>query len=264
MLTDQDYLEHLRRESARFADALRATAPDAAVPSCPEWTADDLLWHLCWVQLWWATVVRDDVTGDAARAMLPERPADHAALLTLYADAAGQLGAELAGRPGDDTVWTWSSDRTVRFVLRRQAHEALIHRVDAELASGDRTPMDRSLCADGVEEALRVMYAFVPDWATITQEPGRTIRFSATDTGDTWLVTLGRFTGTDPDGTRHDEPDIVTAATDPGGPVAAEIRGTAADLDCWLWHRPTVGDLEREGDQDVVATFEAVISPGLT
>jgi hypothetical protein len=107
------------------------------------------------------------------------------------------------------------------------------------------------------------MYAYVPDWATITAEPGRTIRFAATDTGDTWLVTLGRLTGTDPDGTKHDEPDIVTAATDPGGPAAAEIRGTAADLDCWLWHRPTVGDLERSGDQDVVAALEAVISPGL-
>jgi hypothetical protein len=38
--------------------------------------------------------------------------------------------------------------------LRRQAHEALIHRLDAELTMGERTPMDADINADGVDEAL--------------------------------------------------------------------------------------------------------------
>ena len=48
------------------------------------------------------------------------------------------------------------------FVRRRQAHEALIHRIDAELTAGRRTPVDPLLGADGVDEALRVMYGGVP------------------------------------------------------------------------------------------------------
>ena len=41
-----DLLAAVRAESARFADALEATDPAAPVPTCPDWTAADLLWHL--------------------------------------------------------------------------------------------------------------------------------------------------------------------------------------------------------------------------
>jgi len=36
----------IRAEAQRFADVLAATAPDARCPTCPEWSASDLLWHL--------------------------------------------------------------------------------------------------------------------------------------------------------------------------------------------------------------------------
>jgi hypothetical protein len=89
------------------------------------------------------------------------------------------------------------------------------------------------------------------------------VRIRATDTGDSWLVTLGRFTGTDPSGTSYDEPDIGAAGSDPGTAAAAEISGRAADLDCWLWHRPATGPVERSGDQDVLSRFESAIAPGI-
>ena len=50
------------------------------------------------------------------------------------------------------------------FIRRRQAHEALIHRIDAELTAGDRTPMDTDLSADGVDEALHFMDAGLRSW----------------------------------------------------------------------------------------------------
>ena len=33
----------IRAEAQRFADVLAATAPDARCPTCPEWSASDLL-----------------------------------------------------------------------------------------------------------------------------------------------------------------------------------------------------------------------------
>ena len=36
-----------------------------------------------------------------------------------------------------EPAWTWSAEQTVGFTLRRQAHEALIHRLDAEQTAGD-------------------------------------------------------------------------------------------------------------------------------
>src|SRR5215472_7360979 len=225
--TPLDYLAHFAAESARFADAIEQAAPGAPVPSCPDWNADDLLWHLGEVQWFWGTVVREGLTGEQAEALKPGRPAGRAGLLAFYARASRDLGQILAATPPGTPAWTWSADQTAGFIRRRQAHEALIHRVDAELTAGSRTPIDPRLAADGVDEALRVMYGGVPGWGTFTPEPGSTVRLAASDTGDTWLVTVGWFTGTDPaDGTRYDEAVIDAADSDRGGPAAAEIRGT--------------------------------------
>jgi hypothetical protein len=150
-------------------------------------------------------------------------------------------------------------------VRRRQAHEALIHRVDAELTAGDRSEMDPRLSADGVDEALRIMYdGTIPDWGTFKANEGRTLRISATDTGDSWFITLGHFTGTDPEDQKsYDESFIHAADADPGTPAAATITGSAADLDCWLWNRPPTGTIDRSGAQEVLAAFDAKIAGGV-
>jgi len=259
-----DFLAHLTSESARFAQAISETQPGALVPSCPGWTADDLLWHLGEVQWFWGTVVREGLTGEQAEALKPARPGDRAALAAFYRRVSRDLGQALSTATPDTPAWTWSPDQTVGFIRRRQAHEALIHRVDAELTAGDRTRMDPGLSADGVDEALRVMYGGVPGWGTFTPDPGCTVRVAASDTGDTWLVTVGRFTGTDPaDGTRYDQPDIHAADNDLGEAAAAEVMGTAADLDCWLWHRPAFTPVTLSGDQAVLGRLTSAIAPGI-
>ena len=264
MRTDLDYVAHLARESDRFGEAIRAARPDEPVPSCPDWTADDLLWHLGEVQWFWAAIVRENITGPQADELKPGRPADRAGLQAFYQRASRDLAEVLAASAPDTAAWTWSEDQTVGFIRRRQAHEALIHRIDAELAAGRRTPVDPLLGADGVDEALRVMYGGVPGWGRFTSDDAKSLRLEATDTGDAWFVTLGRFTGTDPGGTSYDEPDIHAAERDPGGPAAATVAGRAADLDCWLWHRPPVARIERSGDAEVLSGFESAVAPGIS
>jgi hypothetical protein len=58
MAAELDFLDHLELESARFAEAIGGARPEAPVPSCPGWNADDLLWHLAEVQWFWGTIVR--------------------------------------------------------------------------------------------------------------------------------------------------------------------------------------------------------------
>ncbi len=103
-----NYLDHLARESARFAAALRDTAPETPVPSCPDWDADDLLWHLAEVQWFWGTIVREGITREQAEELKPERPAGQAGLLAFYERASRDLGAILAERAPDSPAWTWS------------------------------------------------------------------------------------------------------------------------------------------------------------
>jgi uncharacterized protein (TIGR03083 family) len=255
-----DFDRHLALESARFAEALAATQPDARVPTCPDWDADDLLWHLGKVQAFWARIVRERIVDAAESDDDAKRPTDRGGLFSYFDQASRDLQAVLAATEDAAEAWTWSDDHTVGFIRRRQAHEALIHRVDAELTAGTRTPMDPALCADGVDEVLRVMYGGAPAWGTFTPDDGRTIQLAATDFGASWVVALGRFTGTDPaDDSAVDEADLRVLDQDTGTNLG-RITGTAADLDCWLWHRPPLGAIERAGDADVLAAFASVVA----
>ncbi len=204
-LSTDAYLAHLAADSARFEAVLADIDPTTQVPTCPDWDADDLLWHLAEVQWFWGTIVADRLaTPKGLDDRRPSRPESHDELLALYGKLSADLGAELAQTPPEVAVWTWSYDHTVGFVHRRQAHEALIHRVDAELTAGARTLMDAALANDGVDEVLRVMYGGAPPWGTFTPAEGQTVRIAALDTGATWVSTLGHFVGTDPRDGRGD------------------------------------------------------------
>src|SRR3954447_27094342 len=96
-----DYLAHLERESARFLVTLQGAAPDTPVPTCPDWTADDLLWHLAEVQWFWGEIVRSGTDDpDTLEAAKPARPADRDALADFYRVASGGVvRAPAAARP---------------------------------------------------------------------------------------------------------------------------------------------------------------------
>lgn len=154
------YLDHIRRESARFREVMAACPPDARVPSCPDWDAADLLWHLGEVQHWWHHVIstRPAPPEDYPE---PERPATYDELLAFFDEWHARFTDVLAVADPADAAWSWSAradHQDVAFTYRRQAHEALIHRLDAELAAGQVTPLPVDLAADGVDEALDVMY----------------------------------------------------------------------------------------------------------
>jgi uncharacterized protein (TIGR03083 family) len=264
MATGLDYLDHLARDSARFAEALRTADAGAPVPSCPGWKADDLLWHLAEVQWFWGTVARERVRETAvAEALEVSRPAQQSDLEDFYHEASRDLQDVLAATAPETEVWTWSSDHTIGFIRRRQAHEALIHRVDAELTAGERTAMDADLSADGVDEVLRIMYGGAPAWGEFTPD-GRTLGVIATDTRDSWRVALGWFSGTDPDSAkRYDQADLRAVRAEDVTNADATISGTAADLDCWLWHRTPMEAPERAGDHAVLEAFDAVVAAGI-
>jgi hypothetical protein len=160
-------------------------------------------------------------------------------------------------------VWTWAQEQSAGFVRRRQAHEALVHRVDAELAAGARTPLDPALAADGVDEVLTVMFGGVPPWGRLTPDAdGAAVRVSTTDTGRSWLALLGRWSGTSPNsGKSYD--DTCVDVVDDDGRDAATLTGTAGDLDCLLWNRPPLGEVVRSGDERSLALLDAVLADGI-
>jgi len=257
-MTTLDYLGHLRADSARFREVLAATDPDARVPSCPDWSAADLLWHLGEVQWFWASIVaerRQDPDGLEA----PERPAGQDALLAFAEEQAARLHDALAAADPGTGVYMWSEDRTVGYIRRRQAHEALIHRLDAELtALGHFGDLDAALAADGVEEVLDVMYGASPEWGEFSPLDHR-LRIDITDTGESIWVQIGRFRGTDPKDDVHYDDDDIRVIDDPGVEPDAVISGDAAPLVTRFWRRGDGAEIHLAGDLHIVDHFRKVI-----
>lgn len=258
-LTPPEYLQHIAAESTRFREVLAACDPSARVPSCPDWVAADLLWHLGEVQHWWAAAVRNrpqDAEGMGYAE--PQRPTSYDELLAFHEEQASALAAALAAADPAEEAWTWSQDHTVAFILRRQAHEALIHRLDAELAAGRVTPLDPALASDGVEEVLGVMYGGLPPWGRWEPLP-HYVRFDCTDTGARVWTQLGLFSGTDPRGTTYTDEEDVHVVDDPGVEADAVVSGLAGDLDAWLWRRRDDADIHVAGDHAVFDRFRAAL-----
>ena len=134
-----DRRRHIQEESDRFGIVLLRADPASRVPTCPEWNAVDLLKHLTGVQQFWAAVIGDRLTGSAVEEFeksRPELPDDPAQLSDIRREATSDLLSALNDRDPSEHAWSWfPADQTVGFTWRMQTHEAIMHRVDAELAA---------------------------------------------------------------------------------------------------------------------------------
>ena len=260
-MTTPDFLATIRDESARFRAAL-ADCPDRSVPTCPDWSTDDLLWHLAEVQWFWGTIVSQNV-ADPDGLNHPQRPQGRDATLAAFDDASRALQETLRDTPAGDPRWMWATDEalhTAGYIRRRQAHEALIHRVDAELTAGSEvSAIDSVLAADGVDEIVDVMYGRDHPLVTFTPAQDRVVELVATDVDRHWVLQLGRETATI-DGEEIDDPNFRPA---PNATANATISGTAANLDLWLWNRPTHADLTHSGDQATLDAMTDVLAEGM-
>ncbi len=257
-----DYLAHLRSDSDRFARALAACDPAAPVPSCPDWTAADLLWHLGEVQLFWGTIVAERLDDpDAADAAKPPRPDDYGELLEFYRRASATLGDALEATPPSTAVWTWfDADQSAGFVRRRQAHEALIHRLDAELTAGDVTD-DRSRagratasprCSTGCTAASRPGLQH--------DRAGALGRVSDHRHRRRVVRAARRVQRDEPEHRQRPTPTRARSTRVDPGDATFSVSGTARDLDAWLWNRPTRADISLDGDY---ARFVEIIRSGV-
>lgn len=225
-----DFVDVIERESAALAEAVRRPgALAAAVPACPGWSGTDLVLHIGEVQAFWTAIAR---AGGARPEQVPGAEPGGADLLEWYDQARAGLAKALREVPPDARLWVWWQEGTdsALEVARRQAHEAAVHRWDAQSLTRAPDPIAPDLAADGVLEYCQRM---LRRWDEASWPgPAGVVRLVAEDTGGRWLVRL------DP------QPALVPAAE---GQVLATARGTASDLDLWLWRR--AGAARVDGDQ---------------
>ena len=233
-----DFLAAIERDGAAFAVACEHAGPAAPVDSCPGWSVADLLWHLAEVHHFWATIVgdqRDTWEGYVA----PERPAD-SELGDFYLAGLGQMLDVLRAAEPTAPNWTWSSDHSAGFVIRRMAQETAVHRWDAEHAAGFDWSIDAELAGDGIDELL---HHFRGDGSGEGEAVGGSVHLHCTDAHGEWMVRPLADGGSD-----------VTREHAKGD---AALRGAASDVLLVLWRRLPLGAIEVIGDEGVAARFVA-------
>jgi len=266
-----NFMKAIEDESERFLEVVQVADPTAQVPTCPEWSADDLLWHLTEVHAFWAGILRSgaqtDEDTEAVEVAKPQRPADRGAAIELFREQTAALLAQLEDREDQDPAWFWlATAKTVGSIRRMQAHEATMHRVDAELAAGlPSGPIDPDLAADGINHGITVMWAW---WSTL---PGFEFRAAdgmvvlrATDVDRSWRVQPGRWLGVGESGKSYDQPGVVLIE-DPEGSeptaAAASVTGNAEELMRWLWGRGP--EPETDGDPETLDALRAAQQAGM-
>jgi len=219
-----DLQAHLVTEAARLRTAAAAADPGARVPSCPEWTATDLLDHVTEVydhKIQSMRLMREPAEADGIeRTGTPVERFDA---------ALAELLAEFDDRGPESLAHTWyGPDQTVGFWIRRMAQETVIHRVDAELAAAlPVTAIDPALAEDGIDEMATVMLS----WGS---------RAYREWVADALAANLGLEVALDA-GEREWTAAVTAAGIDVAEGVStgaeATVSGTPGELLQWLWRR---------------------------
>ncbi|TQM11620.1 maleylpyruvate isomerase family mycothiol-dependent enzyme [Pseudonocardia kunmingensis] len=178
-LSMERYGQALLDQTAQFAETVRRAAPDAPVPTCPEWTTAQLVEHVGQTQQWVAAIVEERV-ADPSRlpTSVPELPSDPEAWASWLAEGASRLVAACADAGADAPVWNPAGDGRsgTRFWLRRTLCETIIHRADAAATAGVAYQLDAELAADAITDHLAMMTS--PGWAAQRPDSAEALRGS--------------------------------------------------------------------------------------
>lgn len=230
-LTPEAYLRHLDRDVHALVAA--ATDMEARVPGCPDWNVRDLLSHVIGV---YRHKVAALVSGAA-----PEPPTDgdwgsldegadpRSTLVDAYAELRPLLDV-----PPETSAWSWwPPEQTVGFWQRRMALETVVHRWDAESATGAGGRIDRELADDGSDELLGWL---TWDWTEVPQTEALGQAVVVASPARAWRVRL------------HVTSVEVERCDPTAGDAAATIAGDPTDLFLHLWGRPVAGPVTGAGD----------------
>jgi uncharacterized protein (TIGR03083 family) len=266
--------------------AIAAADPEAKVPSCPDWTANQLAHHVAQTYLhkvecinrgafpedWPPTGLNPDPVG-----VLDE---GFAALTAVFDEHL----------PGDPAATWHRPDQTVGFWIRRMCQETVVHRVDAEQVAGlELAPIPARIALDGVDEFLDLFIGYLSeDWPehfadVLTQPDQRPVLISGG--GRSWTVQARpegvavrqvlavAGIGSAAEAAEAGQPDaaglvgVVEAATATGARSDAEraqqdgaalVEGEPAQLLLWLWGRVGDRSVHRTGDPALLDQFLAL------
>lgn len=249
-----DFATALIAENAAFADLLRDADLSIPVPTCPEWTLEQLMRHVGRGDRWCAQIVAEQSMDfiDPRTVEGGKPPAGRDNEIAWLQAGPRQLIDAVAATGADTAVWTFLGPRPASWWIRRRLHEVVVHRADAAIALGVDYEVDPALAADAITEWLeRVEIQADEEGPAGGDRPvadEHSIHLHATDSGlgeaGEWTI-LGR-----PDG---------IAVEQGHGKATVALRGPARDLLLAVVRRRSAAEegVEIFGDSGVWDTWLA-------
>jgi uncharacterized protein (TIGR03083 family) len=203
----------------------------------------ELVRHQGRVYGWVSTVL--DAGGQPPTKPRPTGPDDNAELMVWFDEVRSKMLADLRDCDPGDPAWVFvpTTPQKAGWWARRQALETAVHRVDAQLASGEPSPVAAELAVEGLDEFLM---EFLP--GVLIQRPVEglqgTLHLHATDAEGEWMIDL----------------DAKEPARRKHGKADTAVRGPASGLYLWSWNRqtPEQAGLEVFGDTSLVEAWTGV------
>ena len=201
---------------------------DANVPKCPEWNNLELINHMKMV--WWFGASQISAGNENERTV----PSDEMKNSPL--EQLEHLLDTFQIKDFSSPCWSWTSNKTVGFWVRRMAHENTVHNLDAEETLGTRSSISNLLALDGIEEKL-----FLISESDISF-PHNSIHLHCTDCEGEWMLTASSG-------------DLEIKREHGKGDAA--VRGKAEDIFLYLWGRGQE-NLECFGDEETINNWSNI------
>src|SRR6266702_6070343 len=228
-LSPERYLELLAADGERLAEAADGRL-DLPVPTCPGWDVAEVVRHTG--SVYHHKIACMELGRKPEEDEWAHVPPEGADLVGWYREALASILGVLGSRDPASSAYTWyPPEQNVAFWQRRMAQESVIHRVDAETASGQVTAVETDLALDGVDEVLDVFlrYGFSsndvaadPD-LDVTRHMDRTVLVR---TGSyAWHVAVA-----------SGAPEQIVLGREPA-PAQATVSAEPSELLLWLWGR---------------------------
>ncbi|MET9733988.1 maleylpyruvate isomerase family mycothiol-dependent enzyme [Streptomyces sp. NPDC006458] len=199
-LTHDRYCDEITHQIGLLRSLLTSgVALAAPVPTCPEWTIQQLVEHTGGALRWVEALVRTRAEQDIPEEEIPlvDGPAvkgDAAALEAWLTETGDLVTAALREAGPDAKVWSWAGMVDAGFWSRRMCHEVTIHRADATLAAGLPFEVAPEVAADAVDEWLQIVQWLQRTRPIQPEVPGSSIHLHATDApaglNAEWIVEL--------------------------------------------------------------------------
>ncbi|OIJ91101.1 hypothetical protein BIV25_30730 [Streptomyces sp. MUSC 14] len=205
LLAHDRYCDEIAHQVTQLRAVVTSGADlSATVPTCPDWSLEDLVRHMGGALRWVDTLVRTRAQENVPPERVPlaggpEKRGDAAALDEWLARTGDLVVGALREAGPDTPVWAWAGVLNSGFWARRMAHEITVHRADATLAAGLPYEVGPDIAADALDEWLEIVQwaqrTLPEDPARDLRRPGGTVHLHATDTEAAldaeWLIDLG-------------------------------------------------------------------------